>query len=123
MMQIDTSAVIGWADKTVVLEFEHYREDEYPDHDGRRSTAVRLVEVRDQPPRGAIDYQWRECARSWKRTVAGTWASCSPRDQYNRETGRRIALRRLNAALRGTDKASLTAATIRQYFENRSQAP
>ena len=40
MMQIDTSAVIGWADKTVMLEFQHYREDEYPDSDGRRTTAV-----------------------------------------------------------------------------------
>ena len=121
MMQIDTSAVPRWADKTVIGVSALPRRTSIPIATGVGRRQCDSWKCATSRPIGAIDYQWREGARSWKRTVAGTWASCSPLDQYCRETGRRIALRRLNAALRGTDKASLTAATIRQYFENRSR--
>ena len=114
MMQIDTSAVPGWADKTIVLEFQHGENAAV----GRRFTEARLVEVSadDSLP---SSFGWRESVKCWKRTVAGACAHCSPADQYCRETGRRIAIRRLHS-YRDDDTVLLTTAAIRQYFANRS---
>ena len=134
MMQIDTSAIPRWEGRTVVLEFQHGKEDRYPDSDGRRSTSARLVEIAyELPTDGRL---WLHAPRCWKRTVAQSGASCSPEDQYCRETGRRIAIRRLNDLCRGfrfregkrietglleAPLAPLAAAAIRQYFEARAR--
>lgn len=122
MMRIKTDGLAAWNGITVVLEFQHYP----PYLDGRRDTGVRLVEVSESQPRDA-DATWRQAKTCWKRTVYSAFASCSPLDQYCRETGRRIALCRLakhagvglhklNRRLAPTPIAELVAAATKQYY-------
>ena len=103
MMQIDTSAVIGWEDITVVLEFQHRSMAA-----GARYTTARLVEISpdDSLP---SSLGWRQGAKCWKRTVARAYAHCSLVDQYCRETGRRVAIRRLSSVYVGYDVGQLTS--------------
>ena len=118
MMKIDTTDVPGYEDKQVVLEFQHKK----PLPNGRRNTDVRLVEVARHPSDVAgTDRTWRQTpSLNWKSTIVESGASCSPEDQYCREEGRRIAIRRLHNR---TSKAGgpwlLTAAAIQQYFQTR----
>ena len=94
MMRIDTSHLAGWEDKTVVLEFEHDKADQPV----ARCSTVRLVEFvpgEDEPPPSA---PWQKVPSGWKRVLCGANARCSPADQFCRETGRRVALRRMAAS-------------------------
>ena len=135
MMRIDTSHLAGWEDKTVVLEFEHGMVPELNQRDGTptrpelwgcRATQARLVEFRDvqvQPPADSLtaNTAWRPVASGgWKRTLCQATAVCSPADQFCRETGRRVAIRKLAAIKGRATYGRLRAAAIRQYFENRA---
>ena len=145
MMKIDTREIAGYEDRTVILEFEH---DPYLDADTPRYTNARLVEFvqgsnkPDDLP-GCIK-GWRRTPTGWKCTLAYGVARCSQEDQFSREAGRRLALRRLAECyqmpqlLRIPDGdggvreqlgsmgagapagRALVAGAARQYFENRS---
>lgn len=122
MMQLDTSRVAGFENSTVVLEFEHSAHEPhhvlyaaaYP-----RCSYVRIVEFvagDDNPPSGFSGMPWVRVSGGWEATIDGAAARCSPDDQFCRETGRRVALRRL-----AKDSGSeLVSAALRQYFANRA---
>ena len=111
MMKLDTKDVPGWENRIVVLEFQHLPLDT----DGSRTTVVRLVEHQPTPPGGWIEHG------EWRRKVCEAEARCSPLDQFCRETGRRVAIRRLAALHSFTGGlSSLVRIAIRQYFENRT---
>ena len=145
MMKLDTREIAGYEARTVILEFEH---DPYLDADTPRYTNARLVEF---APGALVPNDLPDCIAGWTRTPTG-WkctlaygvARCSPEDQFSREAGRRLALRRLAECYRmpqllkipdgnggvntrlgslGIGAAggrALVAGAARQYFENRS---
>ena len=90
MMKIDTILMDRWHNKTVLLEFEHGPVG----NDGSRCTEVRLVEFMSyvlMADRGS----WKKVPGGWKRTIWNESSRCSPKDQFCKETGRRVALARL----------------------------
>ena len=131
MMKIDTTGLVGWHHKTVVLEFEHGPIG----NDGSRCTEMRLVEFTSEVHAADRNTGWKQVPGGWKRTIRNETARCSPKDQFCKETGRRVALARL-AGRHGVgfhvgfhpiviDKLSrsplnpLVAAAIYQYYTRR----
>lgn len=123
MMKIDTSQIPGWEDRTVVLEFSHLtgRPDEKP---AARWTEARLVLASKERP--GSTYGWR-CTPAgwWKQTISKGRARCSNDDQFCRETGRRIALKRMLEFAKErpwikNPPAEMIGATIHQYFADRA---
>ena len=119
MMKLDTSSVAGFEGSTVVLEFQHHRGRGRCRSVVPRYTYARLVEFvagDANPPSGFAGRPWVRVSGGWEATIDGAAARCSPDDQFCRETGRRVALRRL-----AKDSGSvLVSAAIRQYFANRA---
>ena len=90
-MKIDTTGLHGWNDRTVLLEFEHGPVG----NDGSRCTEVRLVEFVSGDCPFAAGTPWSKVPSGWKRTIWNEASRCSPKDQFCKETGRRVALARL----------------------------
>ena len=99
-MQIDTDGIVGWEDKTIVLEFCHLKEDIAVTDKNElwlpRKTMAKLSEFSAERPfllGVAADSAWYKVPSGWKRLVAWGLARCSTEDTYCKETGRRTALR------------------------------
>ena len=123
MMQIDTSEVPWYRDKTVILEFEHSKGPLRGEC--TRTTVARLVEVQRDRPEMAVVNGWSETAGWWRRKIGSAYAVCKPSDQFCQETGRRRALRTLHrhAVTDEPQFKALVDATLQQYFATRSQRP
>lgn len=127
MMRLDTSGIAGWEDKCVVLEFEHDTPMADYDEDGDvvrklpRCSTARLVEFVTGgvlPP--STTEPWEKVPSGWKRRICGAVSRCSLADQFCRETGRRVALRRLAAITGRATYTTLRKAAIQQYFQDRA---
>ena len=96
-MQIDTDGIVGWENKTIVLEFCHLKEDIAVTDKNElwlsRKTMAKLSEFSAVRPSCVVNMAWHEVKSGWKRPVAWGIARCSPEDAYCKETGRRVALR------------------------------